>query len=107
MRAVSNVKPVAGSTDTALPERPPYPQAWAIRTEPEAFGATEGVASTNSWRGVSGALAEAMRLPSDARKWRTALQARSVVFCTSSTVAWVPVLLKRGTVYVVSKKRAR
>ena len=35
VRAVSNVKPVLGSSDTPLPASAPYPPSWAIVTEPD------------------------------------------------------------------------
>ena len=48
---MSKVKPVAGSTDTALPEMPPRPQVWGMRTEPDWFGASAAAETTSTPRG--------------------------------------------------------
>jgi hypothetical protein len=89
---------VAGSTETALPDRPPYPQVCATRTEPEVFVATPAVGKTSRACGPRLALGFASMAPELLRKNIVSTQFRSVAFWSRSTVVWVPELLKRGTV---------
>jgi hypothetical protein len=105
----SKLKPEAGSRETAFPTRPPYPPSCVTVTEPDwlASAVSPDVFSTSVARPPSANGCVPRKEPEPPQKCARPVTGCAPGFCSSSTVTWLPPLLKRAIRPVVSHARMR